>query len=176
MNSVNLKTARIKKGLTQKQLAESLSVDHRTVQAWEKGRNLPNVDMIIELSKLYDCDVAYLMGIQEFPKKEIGSAAQYTGLSYEAAEILHSESKNAAPFLPVLSKIIEDPDGLAALKEMAAFALSEMKDGYYIELGNGKREYMNGEVVKRARSNYIFDALIEALTKINKKYKDSKTQ
>ena len=35
--------------LTQKQLAKKLNVDQTTISAYEKGRGLPNSDMLIKL-------------------------------------------------------------------------------------------------------------------------------
>ena len=52
-----LKRLRKDKGLTQEQLAEHFYVSNRTVSRWETGRNMPDVDMLIELSDFYNVDV-----------------------------------------------------------------------------------------------------------------------
>lgn len=52
-----LKHLRKDKGLTQEQLAEHFFVSSRTVSRWETGRNMPDVDMLIELADFYDVDV-----------------------------------------------------------------------------------------------------------------------
>ena len=44
-----LKHLRNDKGLTQEQLAEHFYVSSRTVSRWETGRNMPELDMLIEL-------------------------------------------------------------------------------------------------------------------------------
>ena len=48
-----LKALRKEKELTQEQLAETLNVSRRTVSRWETGSNLPDLDILIELSALY---------------------------------------------------------------------------------------------------------------------------
>lgn len=50
----NLKNLRISFGLSQKQLADKLSVDQRTVSAWEKGVCEPNFYTLTLLSEIFD--------------------------------------------------------------------------------------------------------------------------
>lgn len=52
-----LKSLRKEKGLTQEQLAEHFYVSPRTVSRWETGRNMPSLDMLIELADFYDADI-----------------------------------------------------------------------------------------------------------------------
>ena len=49
-----LQELRKEKGLTQEQLAEKMGVARRTVSRWETGNNMPDLDLLIELSDLYD--------------------------------------------------------------------------------------------------------------------------
>lgn len=48
-----LKELRKEQGMTQEQLAERIGVARRTVSRWETGSNLPDLDILIELSDLY---------------------------------------------------------------------------------------------------------------------------
>ncbi len=50
----NLKSLRTANGLTQAQLAEKLSVNQRTVSAWEKGVCEPNFAVLAMISELFD--------------------------------------------------------------------------------------------------------------------------
>ena len=45
-----LQQLRKERGLTQEQLAERLNVARRTVSRWETGSNMPDLDILIELS------------------------------------------------------------------------------------------------------------------------------
>ncbi len=56
-----LKELRKEKDLTQEQLAETLNVSRRTVSRWETGTNLPDMDILIELSDLYEVDLRELL-------------------------------------------------------------------------------------------------------------------
>ena len=51
--SITLKAARVNKGLTQKQAAESLGVTAEVVGNWERGITFPKVPMIQKIEQLY---------------------------------------------------------------------------------------------------------------------------
>ena len=50
----NLKNLRKAKGITQKQLAETLGVDQRTVSAWENGVCEPSFDLLLKLCQFFN--------------------------------------------------------------------------------------------------------------------------
>ena len=52
----NLKNLRKAKRLTQSQLAQVLSVDQRTISAWEKGICEPSFSILLKLCELFDED------------------------------------------------------------------------------------------------------------------------
>ena len=52
----NLKGLRIQKRLTQKQLADILGVDQRTVSAWEKGVCEPGFAMLCKICDFFEED------------------------------------------------------------------------------------------------------------------------
>lgn len=56
-----LKELRNENNVTQEQLADKLGVSHRSVSRWETGRNLPDLDILIELADDYDVDLRELL-------------------------------------------------------------------------------------------------------------------
>lgn len=56
-----LKELRKEHGMTQEQLAEKLGVTNRTVSRWEVGSNMPGLDIIIDLSELYQIEIKDLL-------------------------------------------------------------------------------------------------------------------
>ena len=44
---------RIDNGLTQEQLAEKLEVSRQSVSMWERGQSLPEIDKVIQMSRLF---------------------------------------------------------------------------------------------------------------------------
>lgn len=56
-----LQTLRKEKGMTQEQLAEQVGVSRRTLSRWETGSNVPDLDILIELSDYYSVDLREIL-------------------------------------------------------------------------------------------------------------------
>ena len=56
-----LKKLRNEKYLTQEQLAEKFNTTRRSVSRWETGSNLPDIDILIEMSDFYDVDLREIL-------------------------------------------------------------------------------------------------------------------
>lgn len=56
-----LKELRNEKGLTQEQFAEIVNVSNRTISRWENGNNLPDLDILIQISDFYEIDLRKLL-------------------------------------------------------------------------------------------------------------------
>ena len=56
-----LKELRKEKGLTQEQFAEIVNVSSRTVSRWENGNNMPDLDILIQISDYYEIDLRELL-------------------------------------------------------------------------------------------------------------------
>ena len=52
-----LKELRKEKGLTQERLAEQFNVSSRTISRWENGNNMPDLDILMEISDYYEVDL-----------------------------------------------------------------------------------------------------------------------
>ena len=53
---------RQERGLTQKQLAESLGLSDRTISKWERGLGLPDVSLLRELSAVFGVNIEQQIG------------------------------------------------------------------------------------------------------------------
>ena len=60
-----LRSQRMKKGLSQQQLADMLFVDRSSVTNWETGRRMPDFILISRIAECLDCDVASLLSSDE---------------------------------------------------------------------------------------------------------------
>lgn len=63
MNSVrhNLKNLRLKKEMTQDELAERLHVVRQTVSSWETGKTEPGIDTLMEIAEALSVDITELL-------------------------------------------------------------------------------------------------------------------
>ena len=102
--------------LTQEQAATLLDITHATLSAWETDPTKhPRIDKVKIMSELYDCDIDYLVGIQNEKKKTYKHASEETGLSYKAIETLQDSNKE---FCAIVSDLIENREFLEKMKEL----------------------------------------------------------
>ena len=64
--AASIRSARVKAGLTQKEVAVALNKGQTTVASWETGRSQPDAITIIALSELFHVSSDYLLGISNF--------------------------------------------------------------------------------------------------------------
>lgn len=60
---------RTSKGVTQEDVAQSLSISNKTVSKWENGASTPDPPMVIELAKYYGVTTDTLLGLSEDKKQ-----------------------------------------------------------------------------------------------------------
>ncbi len=58
----NLKTLRKNKGLSQEELSIKLHVVRQTISKWETGLSVPDAEMLIKISDLFDTPVSEILG------------------------------------------------------------------------------------------------------------------
>ena len=79
MLAENLKALRRAKGLSQEELAVRLYVVRQTVSKWEKGRSVPDADLLVRLAEELDTTAAALLGPEVPPETEPGGTAEQLG-------------------------------------------------------------------------------------------------
>ena len=60
---------RKKKNMTQSELAEKLSVTSQAVSKWENGRGIPDIELLKQMSELFQVDLETLLNGEEKKKK-----------------------------------------------------------------------------------------------------------
>ena len=58
----NLKTLRKNKGLSQEELSVKLNVVRQTISKWESGLSVPDAEMLISISKVFETPVSEILG------------------------------------------------------------------------------------------------------------------
>lgn len=66
----NLKLARKAKGLSQEELAIKLNVVRQTISKWEQGLSVPDAEMLISISEVFDTPVSTFLGENLSESKE----------------------------------------------------------------------------------------------------------
>lgn len=85
-----LKELRKQKGLTQEQIAEKFNVSNRTISRWENGYNMPELDILIEISDYYEVELREILNgerksenMDKEVKETVLQAVDYTNTEAE---------------------------------------------------------------------------------------------
>lgn len=97
-----------KNNLTNALLAEKLGYSEDAVKGWlrRKDNHFPNIDKLVELSEIFDVDVAYLLGEQDCKKISTQRIVDLTGLDEEAAENLICLNQKNPAAIAVLNYLL----------------------------------------------------------------------
>ena len=90
----NLKEARLKSGLSQKELSENIGVAKSTYSLYESGKREPNVNTIKKIASALNVSADILLGIDDQPTT---LAAHFDCDEYTESEL--EEIKNFAEFV-----------------------------------------------------------------------------
>ena len=90
----NLKEARLKSGISQKDLAENIGVAKSTYSLYESGKREPNVDTIKKIASSLNVSADTLLSIDNEPTT---LAAHFEGDEYTESEM--EEIRNFAAFV-----------------------------------------------------------------------------
>lgn len=121
------------KGWSQEDLAEKLGVSRQSVSKWEGAQSIPDLNRIIEMSKLFSCSTDYLL-VDDLEEKDsleydleenlkTRSFSLEEANSYLEIEKLMSKRKAFAVMLFILSPIVLI--GLSGLAEISKFKMEE---------------------------------------------------
>lgn len=78
------------KGFTQEIFAEEIGIGHATLKKYlsPKYNRYPNVELLLKICAVLECDSDYLLGLQPHPRKETTDICSVTGLSPAAVAAL----------------------------------------------------------------------------------------
>ena len=79
--------ARKQRGMTQKELAEILCVTDKAVSKWERGLNLPDIQVLIQLVQVLGMTLEELLGLEEkFESKSVQSGDEKVGCNAQNSD------------------------------------------------------------------------------------------
>lgn len=61
----NIRSERLRAGITQQQLADQIDAHVSTVRMWEQGVSQPSAVYLTKLAVAFDCSADYLLGLTE---------------------------------------------------------------------------------------------------------------
>ena len=117
-----LKELRKEKNITQEQLAEEMGVSRRTVSRWETGANMPDMDILIDISDFYGIDLREILD-GERKSEHMDKEMKETVL--KVAEYENEGKKRTAVVVIIYSAL-----GIIALLANLIMNMAEMPDTF----------------------------------------------
>ena len=117
-----LKELRKEKNITQDQLAEEMGVARRTVSRWETGSNMPDMDILIDISDFYKVDLREILD-GERKNEQMDKEMKETVLKVAEYE---SEGKRSNAIVVIVYSAL----GIAALLANLIMNMVEMPDTF----------------------------------------------
>ena len=87
---MNLKNLRIEKGLNQTKLAEKLFINKSMISAYEKGTRMPSLDVLMQLTFIFNVSIDYLLGVQRDEVEDKQKSINISGLNNNQIKIIES--------------------------------------------------------------------------------------
>lgn len=138
-----IKVERIALGLTQADLAEKLRMSResrQTIINWENGKTLPSLDILLDMCKLFNCEMGYLLGEEGYEGKTraMTDIQKLTGLSKKVIKRLQIFNNSNSKFNEYLNyKAIEPINAIEYINTL----LEHAELGEFIEYTHFAKKY-----------------------------------
>lgn len=102
--SQRLKELREEQGWSLQNLADNLEVSRASVGYYEKGERVPDIEVLVSISKLFNVSTDYLLGLTDIKNTslDVKIACKVTGLSESAVKALLGYSEIPAYLISLL--------------------------------------------------------------------------
>lgn len=100
---IRLKKKRIELGLTQQQLGENIFLSKGEICAYEKGKRIPPLDVLIRIANFLEVDFLWLIGME---LEALNKNKRIVSLSNDDLNIIKAFKKNS----DLYEKLLENPD------------------------------------------------------------------
>ena len=123
---------RKKSGWTQEELAQQMHVSRQSVSKWEGAQSVPDLEKMVQLSRLFHVTTDYLLKDEEgepepAPGEDPGESLRRVSLE-EASAFLEAKQRSAGPIAFATMLCVLSPIGLillAAMSEVPKYGIPE---------------------------------------------------
>lgn len=169
-------TRRKELNLTQNELAESLFVTHQAVSKWEKGRSIPTIDLLYELTKILDISIDYLLDDTDIKDDDYDSL--FRNLPREAVIKRFLDSPDLNTEVDKIFYLLTKQERTYILELLVGGKISLQMQDFWHLLSSTERQYMLNVIVN-GKYDYDLNSLSSSLSyaeqkQIENAYKDGK--
>ena len=133
MLNENMKALRKNKGLTQEELANRLNVVRQTVSKWEKGRSVPDAEMLQKIADVLESDVSQLLGAPIQQNENTDVIAEQLSRINEQLAVKNNRSRKIWKAVGIILAIIIAGQMLLLALSVTAFKSYEVNTDTYEE-------------------------------------------
>ena len=162
MFAQRLKELRLKRGLTQAELASALNISNRTISMYEQSNSEPNVEILAKIADYFNVTTDFLVGRTDYSRTEYQLASDCLGLEEKTIEILQTLSNTATSpkELDYLEAIIQHPQFPALLNSINQYVICEKKgwrDSLVQDPTSGTSFSISATILKTSAMRLILD-------------------
>ena len=90
----------------------------QTISKWERGKDLPDLDVLLKMCNLFRCELGYLLCEYDYKTRVVTDIHQAIGLSEKAIQVLQTLNHeiHLRDSFNTLNRIIEHPEFINLLK------------------------------------------------------------
>ena len=161
----NLKTLRKNKGLSQEELSIKLNVVRQTVSKWEQGLSVPDAEMLIAISEVFDTPVSTILGenIDENEKNVKNENKKYSGKTALVGDNLSASYSNTKAILENLGFTVD-------IAESSNYLVNKIKYGEKYDIIFSNNIYRDGtgpECLKKLKNvkGFSTPVIVHTITK-----------
>ncbi len=176
-----IKEGRLRKNWSQKKLGERLGITGKQVSCYEKGAPIPPIDILLFLCNIFDCELGYLLGEDDYKSgtKLNTAIEQLIGLNTDSINALYHITGNgrtcldfgyqAKTYRRILNNLLCEPEFSHLLKSLSALddtiaqkeqLLKNLEKKYGKEISDKAYEYYH------STTDYRYDENAEQLPEI----------
>lgn len=119
-----IKACRKAAGMTQAELLGKLGMSEKSAPSlrnYEQGKSLPDTKTLFRMADIFGCDIGFLIGDYDAPRRELDDVCKQTGLNPEAARKLQ-EFKANDKWIASLNLLLCAQNFPSILTRLSAFA------------------------------------------------------
>lgn len=171
--AAKIAAARKEKGFTQEELSDRMGVSAQAVSKWERGLNLPDIDLLLDLSRILELSLDYLFDKEQDNLKTSHKTAQeqaYTRVlaDYHMDEILFTVGYGYIKWIDeaAISKVVDMRRSLY-LQTGVLLPVVRIKDDINLAENEYEIKLFGQSVVKTVTDNpdeHSFDGILTELT------------
>lgn len=161
-----IKVKRQKNNLSQRALGECIGVTGKQISNYEKGTPMPPIDVLLKLCEVFDCELGYLLGEEQYTDETKLKTAilKETGLSSDALQNIQYVTGNrheSERYRKIINDFLSSHHFISLIEDLAFLSeKSSTPDIYWSELEEkyGKNVIDKAYEYYQSTTDYLHDS------------------